>query len=86
MVGYAAVMMAPLLFYVLFSYATIGVFDLPWALTGLLGLFLLACTYMAIGIFVSSLTHHQAIAAVGTFLLFTFLSVVGGMWQQYDWM
>lgn len=86
LVGYAAVMMAPLLFYVLFSYATIGVFDLPWALTGLLGLFLLACTYMAIGIFVSSLTHHQAIAAVGTFLLFTFLSVVGGMWQQYDWM
>lgn len=86
LVGYAAVMMAPLLFYVLFSYATIGVFDLPWALTGLLGLFLLACTYMAIGIFVSSLTHHQAIAAVGTFFLFTFLSAVGGMWQQYDWM
>lgn len=86
LVGFAAVMMAPLLFYVLFSYATIGVFDLPWALTGLLGLFLLACTYMAIGIFVSSLTHHQAIAAVGTFFLFTFLNAVGGMWQQYDWM
>ncbi len=84
LVGYAAVMMMPLLFYVLFAYFTTGYFDLPWALTGLLGLFLLACTYMAIGLFVSSLTNHQAIAAIGTFMILSFLSMVGGLWQQYD--
>lgn len=84
LMGYGAIMMAPLVIYVVYSWLTIDIFDIQWALTGVLGLFLLACTYMAIGIFVSSLTTHQGMAAIGTFLLLGVLSQLGNLWQQYD--
>ena len=59
-------------------------FEWAWVLTGLLGIFLLACTYMAVGIFVSSLTSYQVISAVGTFIVLMLLGMVSGWGQQYD--
>lgn len=43
--------------------------------TSILGFFLMGCAYMAIGMFVSSLTENQIISAVGTFaiLLISFM-------------
>ena len=84
LVTYAILMMLVLFVYVVIAWCTIEHFELAWALTGLLGLFLLACTYMAVGIFVSSLTSYQVIAAVGTFVVLMLLSWVGGWGQQYD--
>ena len=84
MVIFAAIMMAVLLCYVLFAAFTVKDFELAWVLTGLLGLFLLACTYMAVGIFVSSLTTYQIIAAVGTFVVLMLLSMISGWGQEYD--
>jgi ABC-2 type transport system permease protein len=59
----------------------------PW-LTGYLGLFLMGATFIAIGIFFSSLTENQIVAAFLTFvtlLLFLVLNWVassgGGTWQ-----
>ncbi len=46
-------------------------------LTGYLGLFLLGCSLIACGVFVSSLTDNQVVAAIGTmglFVLFWFLT------------
>ena len=46
-------------------------------LTGYLGLFLLGCSLIACGVFVSSLTDNQIVAAIGTmglFVLFWFLT------------
>lgn len=83
MVVYAAILMGVLLCYVILATCTIKDFELAWVLTGLLGLFLLACTYMAVGIFVSSLTTYQIIAAVGTFVIFMLLSMVSGWGQEY---
>ena len=84
MVIYALVMSFILLLYVLVAGGTILNFEWGAVLTGLLGLFLLTCTYAAVGIFISSLTTYQFVAAVGTFLSLMFLSYVGTWWQEYD--
>lgn len=84
MVVYAALMMAVLMIFVIIGGCTIEHFEWGWVLTGLLGLFLMTCTYMAVGIFVSSLTTYQILAAVGTFVILMLLSMVKGWGQQYD--
>lgn len=84
MVIYAAVMCGILLIYVIYAQCVVKDFELPVVLVGLLGLFLLTCTYAAVGIFVSSLTSYQFVAAIGTFIVLMMLSLVGGWWQEYD--
>lgn len=84
MVFYAVVMAFILLVYVMYAEYTVQDFELPAILVGLLGLFLLTCTYAAVGIFVSSLTSYQFVAAIGTFLVLMLLSMVGGIGQEYD--
>ena len=84
MVVYAAVMCGILLVYVIFAWCTVKDFEIQAILTGVLGSFLVICTYSAIGIFVSSLTSYQFVAAIGTFIMLMLLSMVGGLWQEYD--
>ncbi|WP_065220678.1 MULTISPECIES: Gldg family protein [Butyricimonas] len=84
MVGYAFVMSGMLCVYIVIAWCTVENFELPMVLSGLLGLFLLTCTYAAVGIFVSSLTSYQFVAAIGTFIVLMLLSLVGGWWQEYD--
>ena len=55
-----------LAFLVLISAAIIPNFDVMATIPGLLGLYLLFCAYSAIGVFFSSLTKHQVIAAIVT--------------------
>ena len=81
---YALVMCCILLLYVFVAGGTIQNFEWGAVLIGLLGLFLLTCTYAAVGIFISSLTTYQFVAAVGTFLSLMFLTYVGTWWQEYD--
>ncbi|AXY73707.1 hypothetical protein D3H65_06815 [Paraflavitalea soli] len=50
----------------------------------LLGIFLLANAYIAIGVFISCLTNYQIVAGVLTFAVFFMLNTIGGLWQQYD--
>lgn len=84
MVYYALILTGVLAVYFIIGWSVIDNFEFGWILCGLLGLFLLMCTYMAVGIFMSSLTSYQIIAAVGTFVIFMLLSMVGGWGQQYD--
>ena len=84
MVAYAFLLTLILFVYVVFAWCTIDNFEWAWILTGLLGIFLLTCTYMAVGIFVSSLTSYQVISAVGTFIVLMLLGMVSGWGQQYD--
>jgi len=74
---------------VLALFALIGIFniqhaDIPLLLSGLLALYLLMCTYAAIGLFMSSLTSYQIVAAISTLALLGMLNYVGGMWQDID--
>ena len=61
---------------------TIVNFDAPAILSGMLGILLLMLAYMAIGLFISSLTQYQVVAAIGTITIFALLSMVGDMWQD----
>ncbi len=63
---------------------TIKDFDFPLALTGILGMYLLICTYATIGLFMSSLTSYQVVAAIGTFAVFFVLEQVGNLWQSTE--
>jgi ABC-2 type transport system permease protein len=59
-------------------------FDYPHVLVAMLAAFLLLNTYSAIGIFMSSLTTYQIIAAICTFALLAFLNYVGSFGQGLD--
>jgi ABC-2 type transport system permease protein len=48
------------------------------------GLYLLLCAYSAIGLFMSSLTIYQVVAAISTFIMIGVLSYIGNLWQEYD--
>lgn len=58
--------------------------DFAAILTGMLGLYLLICACSAIGLFMSSLTSYQVVAAVGTLAAIAVLGRIGGMGQEYE--
>lgn len=82
MMLYSLVLMGILVMYIMLGFFTIENFDLPVALSGLLGIYLLVCTYAAIGLFMSSLTSYQVVAAIGTLAILSVLNFVGRMWQD----
>jgi len=64
-----------------------GVFDIKSADYGMLlaaglGFYLLLCAYSAIGLFMSSLTSYQIVAAVSTFVMIGILTYIGSLWQS----
>jgi ABC-2 type transport system permease protein len=66
-----------------------GIFDIKSADYGMLlsaaiGFYLLLCAYSAIGLFMSSLTSYQIVAAVSTFVMIGILSYIGTLWQGVD--
>ena len=72
-----AIPMAIICFYPLLM-TKFGTVSLGMAYTAILGFFLLGCANLAIGVFISSLTESQVIAAVLTFiLLFAFYMMNG---------
>ena len=57
-------------------------FDLPAVLPGILGFYLLACTYAAIGVFVSSLTKYQIVAAIITLAILFVLGSIANWFRE----
>lgn len=55
--------------------------DFPLILSGLLSMFLLILTYCAIGLFMSTLTSYQVVAAVATLSALAFFNYVGQIGQ-----
>ena len=82
MLIYGAMLMAILLVYVVFGTFTIENMDLFFVLTGVLGLYLLTCAYAAIGLFMSSITSYQVVAAMGTLAIITVLNFIGEVGQD----
>ncbi|BAV08918.1 ABC-2 type transport system permease protein [Filimonas lacunae] len=58
--------------------------DLLLVASGIIGLFLQVCAYAAIGLFMSSLTTYQVVAAISTLALLAGLNYVGKLWQDVD--
>ncbi len=80
-VAYALVMVGVLAINSIIAIITVDNVDIPLILTGLLGIFLLICTYGSIGLYMSSLTSYQMVVALSTFVVLTFFSLVGTWWQ-----
>lgn len=81
MLIYGLALMGVLAVYVIYGAIIIDNADIPVMLSGLLGVYLLLCAYVAIGLFMSSLTSYQIVAAVGTLAILAALTYVRGMWQ-----
>ena len=56
--------------------------DYPAVICGIVGIYLLACSYSAIGLFLSTLTPYQVVAAISTFAVFGALIFLGNMGQS----
>ena len=84
MLIYGLIMMGSVLVLVIVGYFSIKDFDLSLVLSGWLGLYLLMATYAAIGLFMSTLTSYQIVAAVGTLTLISFLNFIGSLWQHIE--
>lgn len=79
---YMLLLMSTLVFVLI----TVGIFykDPDWGQLGsaILGLYLLGCAYAAIGLFMSTLTSYQVVAAMGTLAVLAILNFIGGMGQD----
>lgn len=84
MLIYGLIMMGSVLVLVIVGYFSIKDFDLSLVLSGWLGLYLLMATYAAIGLFMSTLTSYQIVAALGTLTLIRFLNFIGSLWQHIE--
>lgn len=84
MLVYGFVLIGILCVYVIYSGFVVKQLDISMVLTGLLGIYLLICAYAAIGLFMSSITSYQVVAAMGTLAIFALLSFAGNMGQSID--
>ena len=79
---YMLLLMSTLVFVLI----TVGIFykDPDWGQLGsaILGLYLLGCAYAAIGLFMSTQTSYQVVAAMGTLAVLAILNFIGGMGQD----
>lgn len=81
------VLMMILLFTLVLIVLTFSIKNVETAhlLSMLLGFILLASMYVAIGIFISSLTAYPIVAALGTFTVLSLFSAFGTIFQGYDY-
>ena len=84
MMIFAFLLVGIFVIYVIYSLFMVEHFDVLYILTGILGIDLLICTYASIGLFMSTISSYQIIAAVGTFVLLIFLNFVSSIWQDID--
>ncbi|RYE22181.1 MAG: ABC transporter permease [Sphingobacteriales bacterium] len=83
-VGYGLALIGVLMIFAVIGGLFIEHVDLGLIFSGLFGLYLLICTYAAIGLFMSCLTTYQVVAAISTLAVFAVLRYVGTLWQEYD--
>jgi ABC-2 type transport system permease protein len=82
MLIYALILIAILMVFVLVSWFTVKDFEWRAILMGILGIYMLIAAYAAIGLFMSSLTSYQVVAAMGTLAVLAALNYVGSLWQD----
>ncbi|MCI9843572.1 Gldg family protein [Flavobacterium pectinovorum] len=83
--AYCSLFIAVLGLQVVIAYFSIDHFDLKFAISGLIGLYLLVCTYAAIGLFMSCLTSYQVVAAISTLVVLAGLNFIGKLWQDVEY-
>lgn len=84
MMLYGLVLVLVLLMIVATAAFSVENLDFKFLLGGIFGLYLLICAYSAIGLFMSSLTPYQVVAAVSTLAVLAALNFVGEIGQSID--
>lgn len=82
MMVYGLVLIAVLVFFLLFTVFSIEHTAIAFVVSGLVGMYLLICGYAAIGLFMSCLTSYQIVAAIGTLGVLSVLNFIGGFGQD----
>lgn len=80
--AYTIILMGVVVIFVVFGIFHVENPEITILLSALLGFFLLLATYAAIGLFMSSLTSYQVVAAISTFVMIGILSFIGSVWQD----
>jgi ABC-2 type transport system permease protein len=83
--AYCLLFVGILVLQVVISYFSVENLDLKFAISGLIGLYLLVCTYAAIGLFMSCLTSYQVVAAISTLVVLAGLNFIGKLWQDVEY-
>lgn len=78
--GFVAILLVP----ILSGFFSIENFDIGRECISLLGFYLTFCVYAAIGLFLSTITMYQVVAAIGTLVVLALLSYVGKIGQEID--
>ncbi|MCF4100783.1 Gldg family protein [Gillisia sp. M10.2A] len=84
MMGYAFLLCLILASFIISGLISIEALDIKFVLGGVFGIYLLICAYSAIGLFMSSLTTYQVVAAISTLAILAALNFVGNLGQSYD--
>ena len=82
MMVYSLIMLACVAVFCILSMFVVDNLDVPYMLTGLLGLYLLMCTYSAVGLFMSCITTYQIVAAICTLTVLFLLSYMRNVGQE----
>ena len=87
LLGILAVLIFPTSIYFFLAEAVGAQFELMSLVSGYLGLFLLGASFISLGMFVSSLTEHQAMSAGIGFVILLFFWIAGWMseWAGPVW-
>lgn len=84
MMAYCLILISVLLGLGILTLFTVKHAEFSLILSGIIGLYLLICAYAAIGLFMSSLTTYQVVAAISTLVVLAALNFIGGLWQDVD--
>lgn len=84
MMIFSLVLVAIVAIFMVSGFFHIVALDYGMLISAALGLYLLLCAYGAIGLFMSSLSTYQVVAAISSFLMIGLLSYIGGWWQDID--
>ena len=82
MMIYSLIMLAAVAIFCLLAMGVVNNLDIPYMLTGMFGLYLLMCTYSAIGLFMSCITTYQIVAAICTLTVLFLLSYMRNVGQE----
>jgi len=81
---FGLMMVGVLLIFAVFGMFTINHAEIPFLFTCILGIYLLICAYAAIGLFMSSLTSYNVVAAIGTLSILALLNYASSVGQDMN--
>ena len=84
MMAYCLILMLILVLFLFAAGYSMHAMDYGLVICGMFGLYLLICAYSAIGLYMSSLTSYQVVAAISTLAVLALLNFVGDLFQTYE--